>query len=80
MMNNPGQTLNRVLHLFLQSLENYSRLSWIITIYYKLDQWIMQSDSFHWLGHHVGYEPLSCPMKYGGRALNFLSVSFLLLC
>ena len=24
----------------------------------KLDQWIMQFKSFHWLSHHMVYEPL----------------------
>ena len=37
----------------------------------KLDQWIMQFKSFHWLSHHGNMRNYTMLYKYGKRKRNF---------
>ena len=63
----------------------YQHPAWFISFYKKLDRWIMQFESFHWLSHHGIWAIMPCSTNLVskrvilGRFYSLLSVFFYIL-
>ena len=63
----------------------YQHPTWFISFYKKLDRWIMQFESFHWLSHHGIWAIIPCSTNIVskrvilGRFYSSLSLFFYIL-